>query len=364
MFHAALVPLFFYAGALFAWKETRCGGVTAPSGGRGSRWGYRGRPSEQRQRRGKVGRRWGCDFPVCARALLIILRGECFRFEWSKFTDRASLRWCFALTWRSAATLWVVGAIVALSWACRTLSDIFLSARYPNPPTCARPRPILGQYYFSGNSSQDSSSYATKISPPSPPLSMTARSTALTRTLMVTLSFLGISLLALEKQHGTSMNGTSANEENTDTVGDGAAKPNPEGKSGTVAGGPGSGQGSAVVAELVESAESADSAAAASPVTASAAQVGVGEVDEAIDVLKRALGMLRTEAAALAAASTAEVEAARAGVSSAVGIDRTEEVKEQTARVLDVLSEAYAHQRRWEQARCAAVQVGRRSRMH
>eukprot|EP00904_Undaria_pinnatifida_P005497 jgi/Undpi1/2077/HiC_scaffold_12.g05463.m1 len=208
----------------------------------------------------------------------------------------------------------------------------------------------------SGNSSQDSSSYATKISPPSPPLSMTARSTALTRTLMVTLSFLGISLLALEKQHGASMNGTSANEENTDTVGDGAAKPNPEGKSGTVAGGPGSGQGSAVVAELVKSAESADSAAAASPVTASAAQVGVGEVDEAIDVLKRALGMLRTEAAALAAASTAEVEAARAGVSSAVGIDRTEEVKEQTARVLDVLSEAYAHQRRWEQARSAAEQ--------
>lgn len=108
------------------------------------------------------------------------------------------------------------------------------------------------------------------------------------------------------------------------------------------------------------------STVAAAPAAASPAQAGVSEVgEEAVDVLKRALEMLRTEAAAPAAASTAGVEAARAEVSSAVGIDRREEeVKEQTARVLDALSEAYARHRRWEQARCAAVRLGLRSRMH
>lgn len=122
-----------------------------------------------------------------------------------------------------------------------------------------------------------------------------------------------------------------------------------------VTGGSGGVQGPAVVA---------DSPAAAAAAVVAAAPASVGDLyEEAVHVLKRALGMLRIEAASLAAAEAAASASAvgSAPESASVasrdgGVDRRkEDVAAETARVLDALSEAYARARRWEEARCSAV---------
>lgn len=113
-------------------------------------------------------------------------------------------------------------------------------------------------------------------------------------------------------------------------------------------------------------------------------QGGVNE-EEAIDVLKRALGMLKDLAADFTAcgrhpgsddpAAGAEARArgggTQEGASSKTGGDTTVgdgltwegrievegEVTKQTGTVLDTLSEVYARRRSWEQARCASSSV-------
>lgn len=75
--------------------------------------------------------------------------------------------------------------------------------------------------------------------------------------------------------------------------------------------------------------------------------------NEAIEVLKRAHEILKAETAAMAETA---VPGRPPGGSNLVnlaggGVREEGEVRKQTAKVLDTLSEAYARGRRWEQAR-------------
>ena len=257
--------------------------------------------------------------------------------------------------------------------ARRYQTPLFLCL-FPQFPHLCIASTHLGHRNSSRNSNSNIGSSlvtAAEISP-SPPPGKTARK-GLTRTLRASLALLGTPLLALDGQPDTSTKCKSASEGAVGAVdggGGGSARHGPGRKSGTMAGGSGGIQGPAVMAE--------SPAAAAAAAVVAAAPASVSELyEEAIHVLKRALGMLRTEAAAMeaAAAATSAVDAApeRAFVAAGVdgtaatshdgGVDRREEdVKAETARVLDALSEAYARVRRWEQARCSAVRVGRRYR--
>lgn len=91
------------------------------------------------------------------------------------------------------------------------------------------------------------------------------------------------------------------------------------------------------------------------PIVADSTAAGSSkEADEAINVFKRAHEMLKAETAAMAAAEPSQ-KGDSAGVYSAVGESRGEaDVRKQTAKVLDALSEAYARERRWERARYAS----------
>jgi len=143
-----------------------------------------------------------------------------------------------------------------------------------------------------------------------------AREKALTRTLTGTLVFLGTSTLALDAESSAS-DGRKA-------------------------------RGPANAGE-----ESGDGAATAGA-AAVAADASSKEDGEAIAVLKRAHELLKAETAAIAATPSGRPDGPV--VLNVVGGEGrgVEEVRRQTARVLDTLSEAYAGNRRWEQARWAS----------
>lgn len=316
-----------------------------------------------------------------------VLPGECLRFEW-----------CGGRTSRSRGVAMVF--LLQLALHCDALRGRWYHGAIVNLPDtvghpfiCLFPRSLhlcmcsTHLAYHNGNSSGNSKSSssdgrnsniesslcsAAEISPSSPPPSKTARK-GLTRTLTATLAFLGTSLLALDRQPDTSTNGTSATEGTAGTVGDGgsggSARPGPEGERGMMVGGSGGDQGPAVVAE---SPAAAAAAAVVAPAPASVSEL----YEEAVHVLKRALGMLRIEAAALSAAASA-MDSSPESASKAAGAEKTtvashdagvdrrmEDVTAETARVLDALSEAHARARRWEQARCPVVRVGQRSRKY
>eukprot|EP00752_Nemacystus_decipiens_P013903 g12341.t1 len=149
-----------------------------------------------------------------------------------------------------------------------------------------------------------------------------ARKAALTRTLTGTLAFLGTSIVALEADPGANGGGNAG----------GATDKSGAGKSADTATG---GTDSAAV-------EADDSPK--------------DDGDEAVRVLKRAHEILKAETAATVAVNPGQL----GGVSvtnltggESRGVD---ELRKQTAKVLDTLSEAYAGKRRWEHARSAAEQ--------
>ncbi|CAN0296932.1 unnamed protein product [Ectocarpus fasciculatus] len=172
---------------------------------------------------------------------------------------------------------------------------------------------------------------------PSTPSSTEGRITALTRNLTGTLAFLGTSLLALEVQPSANDRSNSTATTSSDGVTPGPIK---EG------------------AEKVTAAAPGYTCDDKGPIrTDSAAEGSSKEAGEAIDVLKRAHEILKAETAAMAAAGPGQ-KGGSAGVYSAVGESRGEaDVRKQTAKVLDTLSEAYAREKRWERARCVSYRA-------
>ena len=170
-----------------------------------------------------------------------------------------------------------------------------------------------------------------RLSPPSsadstgsqpPPATAKARVTALTRTLTGTLAFLGTSIVTLEANPGADGSGSG-------TTGGPTAEP-------------------AATAEAGVSPEDDDD----------------DDDDEVVRVLKRAHDMLKVEMAAVEEAEPA-VQSDSAATNLTGGESRgVEEIRRQTAKVLDTLSEAYASRRHWEQARCGSwrLTTSRRTR--
>ena len=340
-------------------------------------------PTGGKEQRWEGGVRINCEGKIVLRS---VLAAECFRFEWcgGRTSRSRGIAIVFylqlALHCDALGSRWYHGAIVNLpDTAGRPIVCLF-------PPSLHLCMCSTHLAHHDGNSSGNSNSRssdgrtsiesslytAAEVSPPSPPPSKTARK-GLTRTLTATLAFLGTSLLALDRQPDTSTNGTSASEGTASALGDGgsggSASPGPEGERGTMADGSGGDQGPAVVAE---SPAAAAAAAVVAPAPASVSEL----YEEAVHVLKRALGMLRIEAAALSAAASV-VDSSPQGATMAAGAEKTavaahdggvdrrkEDVTAETARVLDALSEAHARARRWEQARCSAVRVGQKSRKY
>lgn len=159
-----------------------------------------------------------------------------------------------------------------------------------------------------------SSSTDARSSQPSSPTAE-ARITALTRTLAGTMAFLGTSIVTLEASPG-------ANDGDPTKAGAG---------NGT---------------DTTPDATDAGAAAGGSPKE---------DDDEAVRVLKRAHEIFKIEVAAIAAA--APDQNSGSGVLNLTGGESrrgVEEVRKQTAKVLDTLSEAHAGKRRWEHARCVS----------
>lgn len=92
-----------------------------------------------------------------------------------------------------------------------------------------------------------------------------------------------------------------------------------------------------------------------------AADTSSKEDGEAVAVLERAHELLKAEMAAVAGTPSGR-QGGPAVLNVAGGGSRgVEEIRRQTAQVLDTLSEAYAGKRRWEQARWASYIAGIRS---
>ncbi|CAM9612394.1 unnamed protein product [Ectocarpus sp. 12 AP-2014] len=197
---------------------------------------------------------------------------------------------------------------------------------------------IAGVSANEGGAANSSAGTNARSSPPTPSTSE-GRLTALTRTLTGTLAFLGTSLLALEVQ--PSANDGSNSSTTTTTSASGGVTP------GAIK----------EAAEKVTAAAPGFSCDDKGPTVVDSAAAGSSkEADEAIDVLKRAHEMLKAETAAMATAGAGQ-KGGPAGVYSAVGESRGEaDVRKQTAKVLDTLSEAYGREKRWERARSAAEQ--------
>lgn len=161
-----------------------------------------------------------------------------------------------------------------------------------------------------------------RSSQPSSPITE-ARTTALTRTLTGTLAFLGTSIVALEANPAPNDGGNGGG------ITRGATK--------DAAGG---GTDAATDAKNPATTAKADE----SP--------GGDDEDEAVRALKRAHGILKAEEAAIAAAAPGQQSSS--AVSNLTGAESggVGEVRKQTAKVLDTLSEAYAGKGRWELARC------------
>ncbi|CAM9780067.1 unnamed protein product [Ectocarpus sp. 4 AP-2014] len=193
---------------------------------------------------------------------------------------------------------------------------------------------IAGVSASEGGAANSSAGTNAGSSPPTPSTTE-GRITALTRTLTGTLAFLGTSLLAPEVQ-------PSANDGSTTTT--------------TKTGG--------VTPGVIK--EAAEKVAVPTPgfycddkgpIVADPAAAGSSqEADEAVGVLNRAHEMLKAETASMAAAEPGQ-KGSPAGVYSPVGESRGEaDVRKQTAKVLDTLSESYGREKRWERARSAAEQ--------
>ncbi|CAM9855220.1 unnamed protein product [Scytosiphon promiscuus] len=168
-----------------------------------------------------------------------------------------------------------------------------------------------------------------------------AKKAALTRTLTGTLTFLGTSLLALGAQS---------------TGGDGKASVNggerDRGGAGSTPGATSEGMADSTGPVTGVAREGKEPNAEAKPVDGS-----TKEDAEAVEVLRRAHEVLKAETAAMAETAASGRRTGLDVVNLAGGGTRGEkEVRKQTAKVLDTLSEAYARGRRWEQARSAAEQ--------
>ncbi|CBJ49219.1 expressed unknown protein [Ectocarpus siliculosus] len=196
---------------------------------------------------------------------------------------------------------------------------------------------IAGVSANEGGVANSSAGTNARSSPPTPSITE-GRITALTRTLTGTLAFLGTSLLAPEVQPSANY---GSNGSSTTTTSSGGVTP------GVMKGG----------AEKVTVPAPGFSCDDKGPIVADSGEAGSSkEADEAIDVLKRAHEMLKAETVAMATAGPGQ-KGGLAGVYSAVGESRGEaDVRKQTAKVLDTLSEAYGREKRWERARLAAEQ--------